>query len=132
MRSLKTYLAFGLIGLLLVTLVGSAPLASAQDDDGDSGVSGLIELFLPFTGGDVTVAGYLVGIFFFIAPLTVIGLAVAAASKSGQYGGLLILCFFLLGMFICVVTGLFPWWFLIFIIAVLSLIFARGWLTGKD
>lgn len=125
MRSPVTLLV---IGFLFITLVGSAPLVSAQDNDG---VSGFIELFLPFVGGDVVVAGYLVGIFFFMAPLTIIGLAVAAASQSGQYGGLLIMGFFFLGMFICVVTGLFPWWFLIFIIAVLALIFSRGWLTGK-
>jgi len=127
LRSPEIFLIAGVVGFLFMC---SAPLASAQE--GGNGVSGLVEFFLPFTGGDETVAGYFVGIFFFMAPLTIIGLAVAAASKSGQYGGLLIMGFFLLGMFICVVTTLFPWWFLFFIIAVIALMFARGWLTGRE
>ena len=95
--------------------------------------SGMIALFLPFTSGDATMAGYMVGIFFFILPLTILALAVvAAASRKGMtgHGGLVILSFYLLGLLISTIGGLFPAWFLVFHIAIIALIFARGWFTG--
>jgi len=94
------------------------------------GISGIVELFVPFTGGDPIIAGYMVGTFFFLIPLTLVGLAVVASAKAKEHSALVTLMFYLTGLFLSTVTGLFPWWFLTFHIAVIALYFARGWI-GK-
>jgi len=94
-----------------------------------SGVfSGLISLLSGFTGGDTTTAGYLVALFFIMAPMMVVGVGITQAGRSSKYSGLIVMSFFLMGMFVCVLTGLFPWWPLTFIVALIALVMARDWI----